>query len=194
MVSSARWAGAATYDESRTKVLIDSLATLLSGIRNLKTAVGRAEYVECDLAVYCRESCADFEDAAKIFHFAGPAPFMVEIDPGLFRLALGNVVRNAVEAVSVVPEGSERSVTLNWGWAGHEFWVAVLDTGAGFEREPASMAKLGETTKAEHIGFGLATAKQAMQAMEGDIYPSNAQEGGARVELRWFGSHEDLVR
>ena len=182
-----------TYDESRTKVLVDSLATLLGGIRNLKTAVGRADYVECNLALQCRETCADFEEAGEIFHFAGPAPFMVEIDPGLFKLALANSGRNAVEEAFMMPEG-ERSVTLNWGWAGHEFWVAVLDSGFGFERDPASMIDLGKSTKAEHIGFGLATAKQAMQAMEGDIYPSNTDNGGARVELRWFGSHEDLIR
>ena len=33
------------YETSRTKGLVDALATLLSGIRNLKTAVGRADYV-----------------------------------------------------------------------------------------------------------------------------------------------------
>ena len=182
------------YAGSRTKALVDSLATLLNGIRNLKTAVDRADYVECDLAAQCRETCGDFEEAGEIFHFAGPSPFIVEIDPGLFKLALANVVRNAVESVSAMPAGAERLITLNWGWAGHEFWVAVLDSGPGFERDPASMVELGKSTKADHIGFGLATAKQAMQAMEGDMYPSNADEGGARVELRWFGSHEDLVR
>lgn len=182
------------YEQSRTKGLVDSLAILLNGIRNLKTSVGSPEYIECDVAAACRETCADFDEAGDIFRFAGPSPCLVEIDPGLFRLALTNVVRNAVEAVSPAVEGGEQSVTLNWGWAGNEFWLAVLDTGPGFERDPDSMIKLGESTKPEHIGFGMAIAKQAMQAMEGDIYPSNAVEGGARVELRWFSSHEDTVR
>lgn len=181
------------YDGSRTKPLVDSLATLLGGIRNLKTSAGQPQYVECDLAQQAEQTCADFDGMAGIFHFAGPPAFVVEIDPGLFKLALANVVRNAVEAVSSQPQG-EKSITLNWGWAGHEYWIAVLDSGPGFERDPSSLVKLGESTKDEHIGFGLATAKQAMQAMEGDVYPSNAPEGGARVELRWFGSHEDPVR
>jgi signal transduction histidine kinase len=118
---------------------------------------------------------------------------MAEIDPGLFKLALTNILRNAVEALPPAGE-RDRSITLNWGAAGHEIWVAVLDSGPGFERDPASFVDFGKSTKSEHIGFGLATAKQAMQAMEGDIYPSNASGGGARVELRWFGNHEDLVR
>lgn len=180
------------YDASRTKPLVDSLATLLGGIRNLKTSAGRAQYVECDLAQQAEQTCTDFDGVAGIFHFAGPSAFMVEIDPGLFKLALVNVVRNAVEAVSSQPSG-EMSITLNWGRAGHEYWIAVIDSGLGFERDPSSLVKLGESTKDEHIGFGLATAKQAMQAMEGDVYPSNAPEGGARVELRWFGAHEDIV-
>ena len=182
------------YEQSRTKALVDSLGTLLSGIRNLKTAVGRADYVECDLAERCRETCSDFDNSGVMFHFAGQNPFLVEIDPGLFKLALSNVVRNAVEAALSPESTAEPAITLNWGWAGHEFWVAVIDSGPGFDRDPGSMIELGKSTKANHIGFGLATARQAMQAMEGDIYPANADEGGARIELRWFGSHEDIVR
>lgn len=184
------------YDDSRTKTLVDSLATLLAGIRNLKTAVGQAYYVECDLAAECRKACAIFEEPGDLFRFAGPSPFIVEIDQGLFKLALSNVLRNAVEAVGGPSDGTEHAITLNWGRAGHEIWVSVLDSGPGFERDPASLVDFGQSTKKknEHVGFGLATAKQAMRSMEGDVYPSNAVEGGARVELRWFGSHEDTVR
>jgi signal transduction histidine kinase len=182
------------YLKSNTKTLVDSLASLLAGIRNLKTAVSRADYVEIDLATECRETCAIFEEATESFRFAGPSPFLAEIDPGLFKLALSNVVRNAAEALASTSGEGETIITLNWGRAGHEVWVAVIDTGPGFERDPASLIDFGKSTKHEHIGFGLATAKQAMQAMEGDVYPSNAAGGGARVELRWFGSHEDPVR
>lgn len=182
------------YAGSSTKTLVDSLASLLAGIRNLKTAVTQPDYVETDLSAACREICAVFEDEAEMFHFGGPSPFLAEIDPGLFRLALSNVVRNAVEALSVASIEGETTITLNWGRAGHEVWVAVIDSGPGFDRDPSSLVDFGKSTKEEHIGFGLATAKQAMQAMEGDVYPANAAEGGARVELRWFGAHENSVR
>jgi signal transduction histidine kinase len=184
----------ANYEGSRTETLVDSLASLLAGIRNLKTAVGKADFAECDLAAECRDACAIFEEAGDLFRFAGPSPFMAEIDPGLFKLALSNIVRNAVEALDTLSAEGDHTITLNWGRAGHEIWVAVLDSGPGFERDPTSLVDFGKSTKNEHIGFGLATAKQAMQAMEGDVYPSNATDGGARVELRWFGSHEDTVR
>lgn len=180
------------YTESDTKTLVDSLASLLAGIRNLKTAVSQPDYAEIDLATECRETCAIFAETADAFRFAGPSPFLAEIDPGLFKLALTNVVRNAVEVLGAGGEG-EAAITLNWGRAGHEIWVSVIDSGPGFDRDPSSLVDFGRSTKEEHIGFGLATAKQAMQAMEGDVYPSNAAEGGARVELRWFGTHENPV-
>lgn len=182
------------YPDSTTKTLVDSLASLLAGIRNLKTAVAQPDYAETDLSAECRQTCALFEEAIGMFRFAGPSPFLAEIDPGLFKLALSNVVRNAVEALDAAAADGETTITLNWGRAGHEVWVAVIDSGPGFDRDPSSLVDLGTTTKEEHIGFGLATAKQAMQAMEGDVYPSNAAEGGARVELRWFGTHENPVR
>jgi signal transduction histidine kinase len=180
------------YGGSRTETLIDTLSSLLVGIRNLKTAASRATYAECDLSDECRKACEIFADSGDIFRFAGQAPYLVEIDPDLLKLALTNIVRNAVEAVASLPEGVERIITLNWGQAGREYWIAVIDSGVGFEREPASMVGFGKSTKG-HIGFGLATAKQAMQAMEGDIYPANAAQGGARVELRWFENDEHSV-
>lgn len=110
------------YSNSNTKVLVDSLAGLLGGIRNLKTAVGKPSYIELDLANECRQTCAIFLEASHVFRFAGPSPFLAEIDPGLFKLALSNVVRNAVEAISSDNTVGDPTITLNWGHAGHEVW------------------------------------------------------------------------
>ncbi|KDA01066.1 sensor histidine kinase [Hyphomonas oceanitis] len=182
------------YSGTRTENLVNSLDSLLAGIRNLKSAASRADYSECDLACECREACDIFAEAGDVFRFGGPSPFLVEIDPNLFKLALTNIIRNAIEAVATLPEGSERLVTLNWGRAGQENWVSVIDSGNGFERDPASMLEFGQSTKSEHIGFGLGTAKQAMQTMEGDVYATNSKQGGARIELRWFSNDENTIR
>lgn len=182
------------YAGSRTETLVNSLASLLSGIRSLKTAASKANFAECDLAQECHDACYIFGDKLELFRFAGQSPFLVETDPDLLKLALSNVIKNAVEAVSVLPEDSDQSVTLNWGRAGHEYWVSVLDSGLGFDREPFSMVEFGKSTKDKHIGFGLATAKQAMLAMGGDVYPENAVNGGARVVLKWFCNDEYSVR
>ncbi len=182
------------YVGSRTETLVNSLAGLLSGIRNLKAAAGKVDFAECDLARECRDACGIFIDERDIFRFAGPSPFFVEIDPNLLKLALTNIIKNAVESVNSLSDDADRTVTLNWGRAGHEYWVSVLDSGLGFDHEPSTMVEFGKSTKNDHVGFGLATSRQAMQALEGDVYPANAIEGGARVELRWFGSDENSVR
>jgi signal transduction histidine kinase len=180
------------YEASVTKTLVDSLDTLLKGIRALKTSSGRAEYAEMELGAECRATCEALGVLGEPVRLVETAPLVVELDSGLFRLALSNVVRNAVEAVASNSDVQERAVAVNWGRAGHEVWVTVVDNGPGFERDPAALVRLGESTKQnDHFGFGLATARSAMQMMEGDIYPTNAAGGGARVELRWFGTHED---
>jgi nitrogen fixation/metabolism regulation signal transduction histidine kinase len=137
------------YAGSRTETLVNSLASLLSGIRNLKAAASKANFSECDLAQECRDACGIFIDQGDILRFAGQSPFLVEIDPDLLKLALTNVIKNAVEAVNALPGAAERVVTLNWGRAGHEFWVSVLDSGLGFDREPSSMVEFGRSTKDE---------------------------------------------
>lgn len=182
------------YHNSTTKELIDSLVSLLGGIRNLKTAASQPDYAQSDLSAECQQTCALFDQATHMFRFAGPSPFLVEIDSGLFRLALANVVRNAIEALGASATEGEATITLNWGRAGPEVWVAVIDSGPGFDQDPLSLIDFGKSTKVDHVGFGLATAKQAMLAMEGDMYPTNAAGGGARVELRWLGAHENLIR
>lgn len=181
------------YGSSRTAVLLTSLGRLVQGIRNLKTAASPPQYEECDLEAVCREICLVHAEHAQ-FLFAGKGPFWVEMDPSLFDLALSNVVRNAIEAI---PEAvaADRVITLNWGRAGKEIWMSVLDNGPGFENDPNAMVELGKTTKAgSHIGFGLGTAKQAMLMMDGDLYPANGADGGAMLELRWFIDDENPVR
>lgn len=182
------------YEGSRTEARIETLAKLLAGIRSLKSAAAIPTYGETNLAEIAREVCATFDCYPGPFRFAGPAPFIVELDTDLFRLALINVVRNALEAVEALPEGVDQIVTLNWNRAGEEVWLSVLDTGLGFETNPSSMMAIGQSSKLGHIGFGLATAKQAMQRLEGNVYAENSADGGALITLRWFGEHEDTFR
>ena len=68
------------YAGSRTETLVNSLASLLTGIRNIKAAASRANYSERDLAQECKEACSIFAEAGEIFKFAGPQPFLVEIE------------------------------------------------------------------------------------------------------------------
>lgn len=194
VVTRREMAAGIPYEGSITEARIETLAKLLAGIRSLKSAAAVPTFSEVNLADIVRDVCAGFDNYPGPFRFAGPAPFIVELDPDLFRLALVNVVRNALEAVEALPDSVDQVVTLNWNRAGEEVWLSVLDTGLGFEVSPSSMMAIGQSSKSGHIGFGLATAKQAMQRLEGNVYAENSADGGACITLRWFGEHEDTIR
>lgn len=183
------------YSGSRTKNLVDLLGTIVSGIRELKRAVATPRYKEADLPTLLRSITRALEEEVQGWlRFAGQEPFSIVIDPERLCLALQNVLRNSVEAVQEFSRIQPPEIVINWGRAGEEDWISVIDTGPGFLTEPREALQIGSTSKPDHIGFGLATAQQAMRVMEGDVYPSNSVDGSARVEMRWYRNYANSVR
>lgn len=181
------------YESSQSRSLVELLNTFLGGIRELKSAVATPRFVALDLPKLVRSVCPAFEDGHREWiRIAGHDPFPVVVDRSQLCLALQNTLRNAIEAVAEFSSKNPPEVIINWGHAGAEDWLAVIDSGPGFPAEPAEALRLGSTTKDAHIGFGLATAQQAMRRMEGDVYVSNGPDGGARVELRWYRDHAHI--
>lgn len=183
------------YEQSQTKRMLDMLNELMRGVRNLKSAAAVPSYTEIDLPTLVQEAVTTIADEHQhLVSIAGASPFLVMVDRNHLFLAICNGLRNAVDAV-VDSTGSQRpEVVVNWGRAGAEDWLAIIDTGPGFRGNPSAAITMGSTTKTDHIGFGLATAQQAMRVMEGDVWLSNGPEGGARFELRWFRANANSVR
>lgn len=111
-----------------------------------------------------------------------------EVPPGLdawiderqTRDALGNVLRNAVEAM-----GPEGRLTVRAAAAAPYAYIAVEDTGPGVEHE--ALVRLFEplvTTKAQGLGLGLTTARALIENQGGDIRYDPSRVGGARFEIR----------
>ncbi|QIE30405.1 HAMP domain-containing sensor histidine kinase [Caballeronia sp. SBC2] len=178
------------YSQSKSKQILDLLSDLLQGVRNLKRAAAVPKYSNFDLhesLCTARNGLADLADGVEI-HFAGQVPFPVVADRETMTLALINGLRNALEAVHD-NQSRKKEVTINWGRAGSETWLAMLDSGSGFAGDPSIALKLGHTNKAGHIGYGLATAQQTMRSMDGDVLLSNGPDGGAIFEIRWDGDN-----
>jgi signal transduction histidine kinase len=100
---------------------------------------------------------------------------MMEIDRGLLRQAILNLVKNGMEALS-------RGGVLTIGSRVHgeavEIWVA--DSGAGIDAEVAG--RLFEpffTTKPQGTGLGLSIARQITEEHGGELGWGNAPGGGA---------------
>jgi signal transduction histidine kinase len=103
------------------------------------------------------------------------------IDAAQIQSALGNIIRNAIEAM---PNGG----TLRVGVRGRDgkVEITVADSGPGLLPEVAD--RLFEplvTTKAEGSGLGLCTARNLIENQGGKIHHCAAATGGAQfvVEL-----------
>ena len=114
---------------------------------------------------------------------------MVRADYGQLLIAVTNGLRNAIDAVNS-PESRDLKIVINWGKAGSENFLVILDTGLGFKGDPQDAFKMGRSSKDGHIGFGLTTAKQAIELIDGTINVSNTADG-ACFEVRWSRENED---
>jgi signal transduction histidine kinase len=105
---------------------------------------------------------------------------MMEIDRGLLRQAIHNLVKNGMEALS---RGGE--LTIASRLAGDAVDIVVSDTGAGIQREVAE--RLFEpffTTKPQGTGLGLSIARQITEEHGGELRWENRAGGGATFIIR----------
>ncbi len=109
-----------------------------------------------------------------------PAVPTMEIDRGLLRQAILNLVKNAFEALS---RGGE--VTIASRLEGDAVELAVSDTGSGITTEVAQ--RLFEpffTTKPQGTGLGLGIARQITEEHGGELRWRNGPERGVTFTIR----------
>ena len=104
-------------------------------------------------------------------------PFTVN----LIQIIFCNAVRNAIEATTEA--GALNPVVVNWGTTDRDFWIVVLDDGPGIPIGLSRAFDIGTTTKKEHLGMGLALARQAALSLNGKISLSPRNGKGARFEF-----------
>jgi PAS domain S-box-containing protein len=105
---------------------------------------------------------------------------IVRVDERQMRDALGNVLRNAVEAM---PQGGILTITAHAD--GDVAVIGVEDTGPGLTRD--SIAHLFEplvTSKPLGLGLGLSTARTLIENQGGSIRAATQRGVGARFEVR----------
>lgn len=193
----------ADFEGSDTNKMVKRLTDLLKAIRNLKRASAKPSYSEFDLPELISEIyTADRKDFTDIVvQFAGPETFQIVADRGSLLLAIVNGLRNAREAVAKGSRLTPAEIVVNWGKAGNENFLVILDSGPGFTGNPSDALRVGVSSKKneqnlggeQHMGYGLATALYAMRAMEGELLVSNSLEGGAIFELRWYRDYENTT-
>jgi PAS domain S-box-containing protein len=109
-----------------------------------------------------------------------PPTLLAWVDERQTRDALGNVIRNALEAM-----GEEGRLTLRATDAPPYACIAIEDTGPGLAEE--ALVHLFEplvTTKALGLGLGLTTARSLIENQEGDLRYVKPDREGACFEIR----------
>ena len=101
--------------------------------------------------------------------------------PGMLH-GFANLIQNAVQFANT-------RVIVVIAWSARDVSVLVEDDGPGFS--PAVMARLGEpyissrTGSAGHMGLGVFIAQTLLSRTGARVEFGNADDGGARVVIRW---------
>jgi C4-dicarboxylate-specific signal transduction histidine kinase len=169
---------------SRAHEKLERLKSVLEAISDLRMAAAPVHAREFDIASMLRELVADEAHSRSVLvDLEGQSPFLINGDPILLGLAISNGLRNALDASADF--GSDRHVVVNWGETDVEYWVSVLDGGRGLLGTAEQAFAIGNTTKKDHLGFGLAIARQALDTVAGVVRLVNGAFGGALFEVRW---------
>ncbi|MGD8191304.1 ATP-binding protein [Brevibacillus ginsengisoli] len=106
------------------------------------------------------------------------------IDSKLLVTILGNIIDNAMDAARANnPSGSE--VKVSFTDLGNDIIFDVEDNGAGVPKDlESAIFSDGFTTKnGDNHGIGLALVKNSLELLNGQIFLSNSQLGGARFTV-----------
>jgi signal transduction histidine kinase len=167
---------------------LDSLARVCDGLRRLAAASSIANPTDVELSECIQQLVAgEAEQTPVPLRASGTSPFIVSVDRALLELALGNLLRNAIEAtVALKSEDlSGRAVIINWGTMAGSHWVSVIDRGQGLMTEPRELFDRGVSLKAGGRGYGLTTATNALRSLGGDLEISSNDQGGTTATIRW---------
>ena len=114
---------------------------------------------------------------------AAPAA-VVPFDPERLHCAFANVIENAVEAITDMPNLVERRITVATHVA-ESAEITIIDTGPGI---PAKvLERIFEplfSTRAFGTGLGLPTAKRIIEQHGGDVAVGSSEGAGTRVQIR----------
>ena len=151
------------------------------------------ELAVSDLVGFARDAVRGFDPIAMLpesgsrelaplltFEENGSTTLAVAFDSGLLRKALDNLVRNAVQALSLSRLESRGHIVVRVRGEGMRVHLEVQDDGPGIakeERERVFDAYF--TTKSEGTGLGLAITKKIVLEHGGSIACVAASDGGA---------------
>lgn len=171
------------YPGSELGVAVSRMQAFLDTMAQLHNASHPATFIEFDLSALVADlvSQKSYEGCNVVATRSDPT--IVRGDPNLLRVAVDNVIRNAVEA-----SAKDRSrVVVHCAATDKDAWISVLDWGEGLPGDVANAFSVGTTSKSkdEHFGIGLAIVGQAVRSMRGSVILAPRDPQGTSCEIRW---------
>ncbi|MBL7713989.1 MAG: GHKL domain-containing protein [Bdellovibrionales bacterium] len=124
-------------------------------------------------------------DWARTGTQAEGAYFWIQGDQDLLEQALGNLIKNSMQALQETEE-SHRKIRVGLDFQDHKCCVRIEDSGPGLPQEVESrLFSPYVTTKANGTGLGLSFVKHAVEEQGGTVHYSRSKDlGGASFEWR----------
>ncbi len=169
----------------KARAQVDRAGASLVALRALARQT-RAAITSVDLALVARELARDLASAARsagVSIDVGPGPLRAQGDAAFVRLALENLVANALDGLR--ERGGPGRIHLELTSEGAFAVVRVRDDGPGVP--PAARQGAFEplaSDKPEGLGLGLAIARALARAMHGDVAFVDQPPWATSVELR----------
>jgi signal transduction histidine kinase len=147
-------------------------------------------FAPADIAKLVRWACDEYEPIAAVKNISiardiGSVPVMVWTDRVAVGAVLDNLLSNAVKYST--PGGS---ISVSVQQSANEGIVSITDSGPGINAAEANLlftrgGKLSArpTAGEDSTGYGLAIAKDLIDALGGRIWFENAPEGGAKFSF-----------
>lgn len=175
------------WENSETKRHLESVNRVFEAIETLKNAAAVPRPQEFDLSALIDELINTYPpETTAWISTIGARPCLIKGDPSLIRMVVVNGLRNAVEAQEAAGRAPQpHDVTVSWGETDIDYWVSLLDHGLGINGPIETAFEIGNSTKKNHTGFGLAIARQAVETMIGSLVLEPAKDGGALYTARW---------
>lgn len=171
------------FSNSETKIYLESLDRILAGFSDLRRSIATPKADEFDLAGLVQEISQQERTEGSNISLSGQKPFLIKSDKNLLHMAISNGIRNAIEAIQ--DNKGEKNIVVSWAKTDVDYSLTILDNGLGIQDGKTSLFEVGNTSKKNHGGFGLAIIKHALENLDGRASLSTAKDGGAKLELRW---------
>lgn len=178
----------ADYEASQVAGRIARLRDFVASMASLHSASAPPSWEELDLASLVRRIAASSGSSDIPVVAASAETVSVVSDRIALELVIRNAVRNAVDAIAeqIGHGGGSGSVVVACGSTPKEYWVSVLDSGAGLppDFETRWARRRFRSTKSGHSGLGLQIAIRAAESLGGVIEVSRRIPMGTSFHFR----------